>query len=202
MNDPPMTLLDIRSLDHPVIHAANLQVDAGERICLTAPSGAGKSVFLQCLADLLPHSGEVFFDGQPRTQFAGHAWRQQVCYVASESAWWSGRVIDHFPARVTLPLSTLQLDNELLERSPSGLSSGQRQRLSLLRALARHPRVLMLDEPTANLDERNTDAVETLLQEWTGEGNALIFTSHNVQQQMRLATRRWAIRDGRVEAQE
>lgn len=194
-----MTLLDIRALEHPVIAAANLSVAAGERICLSAPSGAGKSVFLQCLADLLPHTGEVLFEGQSRAGIVAHQWRRLVCYVAAESAWWAPRVIDHFPDQCAPPLSQLQLDNSLLERAPAQLSSGQRQRLSLLRALARQPRVLMLDEPTANLDENNTDAVEALLQAWSEDGNALIFTSHNVQQQMRLATRRWVIRHGQVE---
>lgn len=196
-----MTLLHIARLEHPLVHATDLAVQAGERICLSAPSGAGKSVFLQCLADLLPNDASIDFDGQPREQIVAHQWRRLVCYVASESAWWSNRVIDHFPGQSSLPLSTLNLSNDLLERSPTGLSSGQRQRLALLRALAREPRVLLLDEPTANLDERNTDAVEALLQEWTGKGNALVFTSHNVQQQMRLATRRWSISDGRVEEQ-
>ncbi len=76
------------------------------------------------------------------------------------------------------------------------LSSGERQRLAMVRALALKPRVLLLDEPTANLDAAATTAVEALIVAALREGTAVVLASHDREQVARLAGRELAFRDG------
>lgn len=192
----------IESLQHPVVRASNLAIDHGQRVALSGSSGTGKSVFLQCLADLMPCESRLSLDDALHTSMSAHEWRRRVMYMPAEPAWWSKRVADHFPEQLRQPFSRLGLQEDLLEKDPLKLSSGQRQRLALLRALAREPAVLLLDEPTANLDEDNALRVEALLEDWSKAGGILLFTSHDPRQRKRLAQRLWRIIDGEIQEQE
>ena len=191
----------IDSVQHPVVHAQSLSIAPGERVALSGSSGTGKSVFLQCLADLIPCDAQLDLDEQAHTSMPAHRWRQQVMYMPAEPAWWSKRVADHFPEQLRQPFSRLGLQEDLLERDPLRLSSGQRQRLALLRVLAREPKVMLLDEPTANLDEDNALKVEATLADWCDQGGILLFTSHDPRQRKRLGQRLWRILEGEVKEQ-
>lgn len=191
-------MFHIEQLQHPVIRASDLRIGPGERVALSGSSGTGKSVCLRCLADLLPCEASLTLDGQHHRDMPAHVWRRQVMYMPAEPAWWSNRVADHFPEQLRLPFSRLGLSEDLLEQDPLRLSSGQRQRLALLRTLAREPRVLLLDEPTANLDDDNARKVEALLEEWSSAGGMLLFTSHDARQRKRLAGKLWRILDHEV----
>lgn len=195
-------MLQIDSLQHPVIRADNLTIAAGERVALAGSSGTGKSVFLQCLADLIPSQLTVSLDGVAHTDVKGHQWRQWLMYMPAEPAWWTKRVADHFPEQLRVPFSQLGLQEDLLERDPLRLSSGQRQRLALLRVLAREPRIMLLDEPTANLDEDNAQRVEAAIEKWCDKGGTVLFTSHDPRQRKRLGQRLWQIDDGAVQEHE
>ncbi len=87
-------------------------------------------------------------------------------------------------------LPRLGLRAELLDAPVSQLSTGERQRMALLRAVIRKPVVLLLDEPTSALDHASTLAVEALLMELAAAGIGLVVVSHNEQQAERIATRR------------
>lgn len=195
------TMLHLQSLQHPVVSASDLSLADGDVVALSGSSGSGKSVFLRCLADLLPANQQMTLNGVPHTAMSAHAWRGRVMYVPAESAWWSNQVQDHFPEYLTVPFSSVGLTEDLLWQDPSRLSSGQRQRLALLRALARNPSVLLLDEPTANLDEKTAEQVEATLQHWAGKGVAILFASHDARQRKRLASRLWRVQNGTVEEQ-
>ena len=190
--------LDIIQVETAVVRAANLSVRAGERVRLAGASGSGKSVFLRALADLLPWRGELRLDGEAVDDMPAHVWRGRVMYLEADSAWWADRVRAHFPTDIDLPLAKADLDPALLDADPERISSGQRQRLALLRALAREPKVLLLDEPTANLDSDNAARLEKMLLDWSTDGGILLMTSHDAAQRDRLGTRHWRVAAGQV----
>lgn len=203
---PRLSLLRLRNTPgRPPAGPYTLDIAPGERVVLMGPSGAGKSVLLRLVADLDPGQGEVQLDGRPRESFTGPAWRQQVMYVAAEPAWWSSELAEHFPTPgwQALPPLVLRLGlrEAVLTTPVPQLSTGERQRLALLRALLRAPAVLLLDEPTAALDEDSTAAVETLLQEHQTAGLSLLWITHSRTQAQRLGGRCLWLQDGLLHAQ-
>lgn len=167
-----------------------LQLEAGGILTIYGPSGIGKSQFLRALADLTPHTGDVLLDGVPQAKIRPEHWRKQVGYVPAESGWWADTVNAHF----TEPpdeawLSALSLSPELMDAPVERLSTGERQRLAFLRALVLHPRVLLLDEPTANLDQRNAHKLIELVQTYARTQHAaVIWVSHDAEERALLGT--------------
>jgi ABC-type iron transport system FetAB ATPase subunit len=164
----------------------NLHLASGDCIGLTGPSGAGKTLFLRAIADLDDHGGQVWLDGVNASSIPAHQWRRQVGLLAAESAWWYDTVGDHFTDASGAWLERLGFDASVLTWQVRRLSSGERQRLSLVRLLANRPRVLLLDEPTANLDRENTERVEELLNDFhTDHRTVIVWVSHTPDQLVR-----------------
>jgi ABC-type iron transport system FetAB ATPase subunit len=165
-----------------------LGLDDGECIAISGPSGAGKSVLLRMIADLDPHEGSAALDGRACESMRAPEWRRLVTYVAAESGWWAPAVREHFAdaegIRAALP--ALGLPPEILSWPVARLSSGERQRLALLRAVLQEPRVLLLDEPTSALDRENVGHVEALLRRQVAAGTALLVVTHDPAQPARL----------------
>lgn len=185
--------LSLQALQSPIAGPYSLDLQAGECIAVMGASGAGKSVLLRLVADLDPGSGDVLLNGRSRSQFSAPAWRQQVMYLAAEPAWWSDTVMAHFPAGSQAELQRLALQLGLregfLDIPVAQLSTGERQRLALLRGLLRQPQVLLLDEPTAALDEASVTAVEQLLQARQAQGLSLLWITHSHAQAQRVGQR-------------
>ena len=161
------------------------------QICmLLGPSGSGKSQFLKALADLIGHKGDIKLLGSMQRHTLPCEWREQVMYFAVETAWWLDVVADHFNRSPTQQqLEAISLDFKVLQASPDQLSSGEKQRLALLRGLQYQPKILLLDEITANLHPVSEAQVETLIKQYVTEHNAAaIWISHNPEQISRLAT--------------
>jgi ABC-type iron transport system FetAB ATPase subunit len=191
------SLLELDRLQRPAIGPVSLALAAGECICISGPSGAGKSQLLRAIADLDPHDGEVRLSGQPASGVAPPEWRHQVGLLPPESSWWLPQVADHFHAGTSLPLAEVGLEAAILEQPVARLSSGEKQRLALLRLLANRPRVLLLDEPTANLDPENTRRVEDLIAAYRESREAaVIWVSHDRAQAERVCARHFDIVDG------
>ena len=165
------------------------QLQAGELWSLYGASGSGKSQLLKSLADLVPNQGEVHLQGRARSAMSAPEWRRQVMYFAAETAWWLETVSEHFvsPPKEEV-LQSIGLSPSLLSQHPDQLSSGEKQRLALLRGLAFEPSVLLLDEISANLDPESTVQVEALIQSYLVEGErCAIWISHDRAQRERLA---------------
>ncbi|MCB1801151.1 MAG: ATP-binding cassette domain-containing protein [Gammaproteobacteria bacterium] len=192
-----MTRLRVEHLTGPGVHDVTLLAGNGECIAIHGPSGSGKSLLLRAIADLDEASGEVWLDDQPRSTFSGPDWRRQVSYLAAESHWWNDLVGPHADDWRSGHLATLGFSDDVLSWEVQRLSSGERQRLALARALAHSPRALLLDEPTANLDGTNAARVETLLDKWRTEtGGCILWVSHDPAQRRRIATQQYTMRAG------
>jgi phosphate-transporting ATPase len=181
-------LLRVEGLGFPGLAPASFQMPAGGILVLRGASGSGKSRLLRAIADLDPSEGQVFLDGAARDGLPAPAWRRKVCYLATESGWWAERVVDHFAGWEAIAdrLDALGLPAECRDWPISRLSTGERQRLALLRALAVGPKVLLLDEPTGALDPAATKAVEALIAKLCREGLGVIWVTHDAEQAERL----------------
>ncbi len=198
-NSPRLALHALRS---PLAGPFDLSLDAGECLAISGPSGAGKSLFLRMIADLDPNEGEVRLDGRERRSWSAPAWRRQAVYAAAEPGWWAERVGEHFAPAATEAagalLPRLNLAPAMMEAPVTQLSTGERQRLALVRALVLDPPVLLLDEPTGALDQEAMQRVENVLRERLTRGAAILMVTHSGEQAARLAGRRLRMEDRRL----
>ncbi len=180
--------LEVHELRSPYFGPATFVLPPGGLLFVQGPSGAGKSRMLRAIADLDPHDGVVRLDGRPRESWAAPAWRRQVGLLPAEPRWWAHRAAEHFTQFPSSEeLAQLGLDEAVLGRPVAALSSGERQRLALVRLLANSPRVLLLDEPTANLDPSNARAVERRIDALRRQrGVGVVWVGHQADQVDRL----------------
>lgn len=195
-------LLELKGLRRLNIGPVDLSVDAGECVSITGRSGSGKSVILRAVADLDPHEGDAFLDGQACTSMPAPQWRRMVTYVAAESGWWEETVRQHFAPGTDFEqlLPPLGLEPSAADMAVSRLSTGERQRLALLRALCLDSKVLLLDEPTSALDHHTVLLVEEVLRQRMEKGAAILLVTHDIEQALRLATHHRRLRQGQLEA--
>lgn len=170
----------------------SLSITPGEIVCLSGPSGSGKSRLLRAIADLDVHDGEVWLGRAAQAEVKAHCWRGWVMLVPADSPWWAERVGDHFADAngnaLTRELVALGFERAALDWQVSRLSSGEKQRLALLRAYSYGPRALLLDEPTANLDPVLTLRVEEWLARWVRQQQLpVLWVSHDRAQIERVA---------------
>lgn len=198
MNDAPAARLRAAGISRAGFGPFDLSVAAGECLMISGRSGTGKSVLLRMLADLDPHDGSAWFDGQAATGMTGPQWRAQVMYCAAESAWWFETVGPHFTTPPLDLAASLGLEASIFTRDIRLCSTGERQRLALLRCLARDPPVLLLDEPTGPLDPESTILVEAMLRARMDAGAAIIWVSHDPAQVARIGTRHLVMDAGRL----
>jgi ATP-binding cassette subfamily B protein RaxB len=168
--------------DPMVLEDINLEVEPGEFIAITGPSGGGKTTLLKLMLGLnRPTEGSIELDGYRATPERWRAWREFIGVVAQDDRLLSGTIADNIGCfdpdldmeRVQQAAVAAQVHEDIL-RSPmqymtlvgdmgSTLSGGQRQRVLLARALYRSPKLLFLDEGTANLDEKNEELIADLI---------------------------------------
>ncbi len=196
-----------------VLSIAALEVFRGEVVALVGPSGSGKSTLLRLLNFLEPPSeGIIEFEGQ-----VYHSARSPELYVRrrivtvfqrpmllNRSVWdntaYGLRLRGEHDARawVEQALALVGLQGLAHQRAHT-LSGGEAQRVALARALAIHPQVLLLDEPTANLDPYNVGLIEGIIQRLNrDQGTTLVLVTHNVFQARRLAQRVAFLLDGQI----
>ncbi|MCX2722110.1 ABC transporter ATP-binding protein [Roseibium sp. DSM 29163] len=191
----------IEELKTPLIGPVDLSLGAGSCVSVSGPSGSGKTLFLRAIADLDVSSGAVFLKGVAREAMAATQWRRKVAFIPAESGWWAERVRDHFEETPELEeqLEAVGLGGSLSWQI-ARLSTGERQRLALVRALQLHPEVLLLDEPTSALDPPSVKRVEALLEERMHAGCAILLVTHDPDQPKRLGARRFKMTGGRLTA--
>lgn len=179
----------------------DLAVAPGECVALTGPSGSGKTRLLRAVADLDPHEGRVRLDGVDSAALPAPDWRRRVGLLRPESRWWRETVGEHLPPHHAEWLERLGFGPAVLAEPVARLSSGELQRLALVRLLSNHPQALLLDEPTAHLDPETTAAVERLVRDYRKEAEvAVLWVTHDAAQAARVASRRLRLRAGALSA--
>ncbi|MVT50413.1 ATP-binding cassette domain-containing protein [Bradyrhizobium yuanmingense] len=194
-------MLTVRALKRLHI-SVSFDLRNGECIALQGPSGVGKTLLLRSIADLDPNQGTVELDGMLREAVPAPAWRRRVTYLAAEPGWWCDTVQEHFGdwddalslvTRLGLPAACGPWP---IQR----LSSGEKQRLGLVRALMLQSQVLLLDEPTSALDSTAAAAVERLISQRIAAGTSVVWSTHDDAQARRVGSRILVMRaDGGIE---
>ena len=171
-----------------ILAGLDVMVEPGESLAVTGPSGSGKTSLLAILSGLTaPTTGEVFIDGTRLTGFAGPARGAAVVLqgyglvallTAAENIEVALRALGRPPTAACAALADVGLDGhagQLVEE----LSGGQQQRVAVARALALQPRLLIVDEPTAELDPASRAVVLARIFEVTAHGGALVMATHD-----------------------
>ncbi len=187
-------VLRVDSLKADPLPPLSFAVADGECLAVEGPSGSGKTRLLRAIADLDPSLGHVFLDGAERSEMRGPKWRRRVRYASAEPVWWTDTARDAFALgqpgateRLERLLTAIALNAKILDQPLSELSTGERHRLALARALLDEPRVILLDEPTSGLDPQAAALVEELIRYQLLAGRSVILASHDQSQIERLA---------------
>lgn len=201
-----------------LLHPTSLDVRPGNRIALTGPSGAGKTVLLRALALLDPlNGGRLTWHGNTIPAPAIPAYRCQVAYVRQRPALLPGTVEDNLRLPYQLRsrrrspgfnrdaalalLAGAERDAAFLDKNASDLSGGEAQIAALVRTLQTEPTLLLLDEPTSALDPDSAHAVEALLQHWFSQAtdrHAWVWITHDPAQAARIGQQHWRVEAGRL----
>ncbi|GGO73634.1 ABC transporter ATP-binding protein [Nonomuraea cavernae] len=200
----------------PAVRGVDLQVEPGEFVAIMGPSGSGKSTLVHMLGGLDARtSGEIWLDDQRVDTLSESAWallrRKKIGFMFQFFNLVANMTVAD---NVELPallagvspkdarerrehlLGALNL-SERADAAPGQLSGGEQQRVALARALANQPSVLLTDEPTGNLDSRNTRDVLRLLSDVHKEGQTIIMVTHDARVAS-LADRLVSLFDGEI----
>jgi putative ABC transport system ATP-binding protein len=210
-------IIDIQSVslkrrNHIVLDDINVAVNRHEVLVVIGPSGSGKSSLLRCINRLTAiESGTIIFDGEDIHNFPILELRQKIGMVFQKTAAFDGTVAENIAyaprlqgtllseAQILTLMQQAALESDLINRDAKTLSGGQEQRLSIARALANQPQVLLLDEPTSALDPIATHRIEEILLKLREDiGLTLIWVSHSIEQARRVADRVLFLEGGRV----
>lgn len=187
------------------LHEVDLHIHAGERVAVVGANGSGKSTLLRLLHGLLaPTCGSVRSVDRQRQAMLfqrPHMLRLSVHTNVALGLWLRGHGWRSARARALEALDRVEM-RALAQRNARALSGGQQQRAALAQAWAMQADVLLLDEPTANLDPHAKREVEALMHEFAqardGRAMTMVFSSHNLGQVKRLASRVIYLERGRV----
>lgn len=217
-----MPIIEVQNLfkeysGRQVLKDISFKVQNGEIFVLVGPNGSGKTTLLRIL-DLLeePTSGKVMFNGEPVDYSAKDktAVRRRIGMVFQQTVLFNMSVFDnvacplkikgeynkaHVERNVKALLELVQLHG-FEHKNALTLSGGEAQRVALAQALVTEPELLLLDEPTANLDPRNVSIVEEVLSRVNRENKTtIIMTTHNMFQAENLAHRIAVLNEGKID---
>ena len=215
-----MSLIEVVDLhqkhgEQDTLKNINIRVDKGETFALIGPTGAGKTTLLR-LIDLLdlPTSGRIYFDGTDVTEGRGVRLesRRRMAFVLQKPVVFNASIFDNIAYglrwRGKKKGDIKEKVNNILEivglsadksRNARTLSGGEAQRVAIARAIAIEPEVLLLDEPTANLDPISISEIEELISRVMHEyDTTIIMATHDMAQGQRLAKRIGVLIDGKI----
>lgn len=181
-------MLDVQ-LTLPTAHRLSFSLKEGDTLGISGPSGVGKSLLLRAISNLDCHNGKISLHGADIHQYSAHTWRQKVMLVPASVVWWLPTISAHIIGDPSTMMNQLALPQSLLEQMPKSLSSGEQQRFALIRALTHQPEILLLDEPTSQLDHDSSLLVEQCVRQWPSV-KACIWVSHDLAQLDRVSTQR------------
>ena len=197
-----------------ILDDVSFTVERGHSLTLVGPSGSGKSSLLRCLNRLVEStSGTVRFDGRDTRSFDPRELRRRVALVMQTPVLFEGTVRDNLrvrpadapgdfsEARLRATLVEVGLEPDFLDRDATTLSGGEKQRVTIARALLRDPQALLLDEPTSALDPPNALlVVEAISRLRAARGLSIVAVTHQPDLVRRLGGGLLYLVKGRVEA--
>ncbi len=212
MNKLSIRNLTVRRGGALVLRDISLEVAPGELLVVIGPSGSGKSSLLRCLNRLLDiDTGEIALDGVAINTLPVTELRRKIGMIFQKTAVFEGTVAENIAygsamqgralpqAAILALMRQAWLEDKLIDERASALSGGQEQRLAIARALALHPTLLLLDEPTSSLDPIATSRVEQSLLRLRREAKlTMIWVSHSIEQARRIGSRVLLLDGGRV----
>ncbi|HEY4909809.1 MAG TPA: ATP-binding cassette domain-containing protein, partial [Methylomirabilota bacterium] len=196
------------------LHDISLQVERGGALALIGPSGSGKSTLLRCLNRLAePTGGTVRFNGRDIRSLDPRELRRRAALVMQTPVLFEGTVRENLrlrsagahedfsDERLGISLADVGLDPGMLDRDASTLSGGEKQRVTIARAILRNPEALLLDEPTSALDPPNaTLVIETVSRLREARRLSIVAVTHQPDFVRRLGGTLLYLVKGRVEA--
>lgn len=203
-------MIEIRGLtksyrDLVVVDDFDLSVATGDSVALWGPNGAGKTTVIRCILGLVSYDGTIEIAGVDAHEH-GKAIRSLIGYVPQELSFYDDmKVIDLLDYSAALRRVQTERVDEVIDLIELGdhvqklvreLSGGLKQRLGLATALLSDPPILLLDEPTSNLDAAARDAAIDLLDGLRHAGRTLLVTSHHMEEVGMLVDRVVAMEDG------
>ena len=205
--------LQYPTLDRPTIDKLDLEVEDGEFVCVVGPSGCGKSTTIRMLAGLeYITGGRVYIGGEdvsavpPRDRDIAMVFQNYALYPHMSVADNIGFHLmlqkspkDEIAKRVKEAAALLDL-GEFLDRKPANLSGGQRQRVAMGRAIVRHPKVFLMDEPLSNLDAKLRVQTRTQIAQIQRRlGVTTLYVTHDQVEAMTMADRIAVLKDGHLQ---
>jgi subfamily B ATP-binding cassette protein MsbA len=179
--------------DIPILRDLSLILPAGQTVALVGPSGAGKTTITGLIPRLYePSSGHIFVDGYDLQNIRIRSWREQIALVPQEPTLFGGTILENIAyGRLDATVAEIEAAAaaanaaEFIARLPQGyetlvgergvkLSAGQRQRIAIARAVLRDPRILILDEATASLDNESEALVQDALRRLMSQRTTLV----------------------------
>ena len=182
-----------------VLRGIDFRMEEGERIAIMGPSGSGKSTLLNCIGGIdRPDNGEILFEGQILTSLS----EQELCELRRNkisTIFQFFHLLPTLTARENIEFPMLLNSVSARERNekvdellsavkiqhracafPHELSGGEKQRVAIARSLSMRPKLILADEPTGNLDSKNTDSVLELIEKLSKQhGIAMLLVTHN-----------------------
>lgn len=194
--------------DNIVFENLNIKIEKNEVVSFTGPSGGGKTTLLNCINRFIIEKGGNFegvikLNGQDISELSNEELRSRVCTVFQDSKPFPlsiekniHYVLDYYDIKNKREkteeiLKDVGLYDEVkmkLQASAEMLSGGQKQRLCIARVLASQPEIILLDEPSASLDQKNTEIMESLIKKLS-EKYMILLVTHNLNQAKRVSDR-------------
>lgn len=198
------------------LRPTSIRIDKGQMVAIIGPSGSGKSTLMHILGFLdTPTTGTIRLEGQPISRRLGNSLarirNREIGFVFQSfnllpkltilqnvmlPLLYAGYNSRERKAKALDALERVGLGNRVTHR-PSELSGGQCQRAAIARALVTHPRILLADEPTGNLDSQTGQSILELFWDLHEQGQTIVLVTHD-DLVAQIATRRIALKDGRV----
>ena len=202
--------------EHTVLKDFSMDIHDGEFISVIGGSGSGKTTVLKLINGLLiPDQGEIYVQDKDIRKVDQNELRRNIGYVIQSIGLFPHMTIEEnigyvlsltkqdsalIQERVKEMMDIMKLEKQLLTRYPDELSGGQKQRVGIARALASHPKILLMDEPFGAVDEITRHSLQDeILSIYHELHITIFFITHDIREALRLGTRVMIMKDGNIE---